>query len=88
MEDLNMDTEDEIFFEKYAEVFARKAVAGFRQATQRCDGDWVGEVFDSCDLVAMTGFFDDNDGMVDVVCDIIDGWGGPWVRVEEQPDPL
>jgi hypothetical protein len=85
-----MDTDIEILVTDYAEILARKAVEGFRQATQRCDGDWVGEVFDGIDLVAMADFYNDPayEGIIDAVCDVIDSWGGPWVRVEEQPDPL
>jgi hypothetical protein len=87
-----MDTEinTELLCMDYAEVLARKAVEGFQQATQRCDGDWVGETFDAFDLVAMTDIIDDPayEGIIDAVCDVIDGWGGPWVRTLSAEDHL
>jgi hypothetical protein len=87
-----MDTEidTEILRMDYAEILARKAVEGFQQATQKCDGDWVGETFDAADLVAMTDFFNDPayEGIIDAVCIIIDDWGGPWVRTLSAEDHL
>ena len=80
----------EILHTDYAEVLARKAVEGFQQATQRCDGDWAGETFDAFDLVAMTEIIDDPayEGIIDAVCDVIDGWGCPWVRTLPVEDRL
>ena len=87
-----MDTEanTKLLCTDYAEVLARKAVEGFQQATQRCDGDWVGETFDAFDLVAMTDIIDDPayEGIIDAVCDVIDNWGGPWVRTLSAEDHL
>ena len=80
----------EILHTDYAEVLARKAVEGFQQATQRCDGDWAGETFDAFDLVAMTEIIDDPayEGIIDAVCAVIDSWGGPWVRTLSAEDHL
>ena len=80
----------EILHTDYAEVLARKAVEGFQQATQRCDGDWAGETFDAFDLVAMTEIIDDPayEGIIDAVCDVIDSWGSPWVRTLSAEDHL
>jgi hypothetical protein len=92
MEAKQMDAEinAEILHMDYAEVLAHKAVEGFRQATQRCDGDWAGETFDAFDLVAMTNIIDDPayEGIIDAVCDVIDSWGGPWVRTLSAEDHL
>jgi hypothetical protein len=87
---MDAETEAEIFHINWAGVFARIAVDGFQQATQRCDGDWVGETFDACDLVAMAGFFNlpADEEAFDAVCDVIDGWGGPWVRTVPAEDHL
>jgi len=87
---MGTDINTEILHTDYDEVLARKAVEGFQQATQRCDGDWAGETFDAFDLVAMTEIIDDPayEGIIDAVCDVIDSWGGPWVRTLSAEDHL
>jgi hypothetical protein len=82
----------EIYIEEQAEIIARKAVEGFQQAP-RCDGDWAGRTFEAYELLAMVGEIANyptymlRDEIAGAACDIIDEWGGPWVRAEERPDP-
>jgi hypothetical protein len=92
-----MDTDTEIYIEEEAEIIARKAIDGYQQATryESAEGGWLGETFEAYELVAMVGEIANcpsytlRDEIAGTACCIIDDWGGPWVRVEEQepPDP-
>jgi hypothetical protein len=93
--DLNMDVDTEIYVEEQAEIIARKAVEGYRQATQydSAEGGWIGRTFEAYDLVAAVGEIDDyptemlREEIASAACDFLDEWGGPWVRqvTEDQP---
>jgi hypothetical protein len=87
-----VEEETEIFVEEEAEIIARKALEGFQQATQRCDGDWAGKTFDAYELVAMVDGLDDYatpelcEKITNAACNILDDWGGPWVIIPEREE--
>jgi hypothetical protein len=84
-----MDVDTEIYIEEQAEIIARKAVEGFRQAIY-WDSEYWGQTYDSYELVF--AIFDSDDyssaeisnAIYTAACAYIDNnWGGPWTTEEE-----
>jgi hypothetical protein len=85
---LNMDVDTEIYIEEQAEIIARKALEGYRQAIY-FDGEHWGQTYDSGELVYDIIDSDDYPSMKifnavrDTAETIIDNQGGPWCTEEE-----